>query len=385
VDPDVAIVGAGPAGAVTALLLKRRRPGLRVLLLDAEPEPRHRPCGEFLGPHGVRVLAAAGLEPALRGTGAVPLHGLRLAAPHGSLAGDFAPVLGRQPPSAYGYGVRRERLDRCLQEAAVAAGVELQRGARARAMHREGSAWRMETETASIRTPLLIGADGRHSSVRREAGLDAPPARRRYALACRARGVAPPPGGERRGEMHLSPFGQVGLAPLGEGEVNLNLLLAESARPLLRSGARRLMRAAIAATPTLSERCRGARLGPVLATGSLPQGCSAATADGVALVGDAAGFWDPFTGDGMSLALRGAEALASCLERVEVGAGVPTAALARYAQAHARMAARKRALSAPLEAVLDRRRLAERLIAVLGASHWLGRAAAALSADYALP
>jgi hypothetical protein len=35
--------------------------------------------------------------------------------------------------------------------------------------------------------------------------------------------------------------------------------------------------------------------------------------------------------------------------------------------------------------VLDRRLLAERLIAVLGASRWLGRATAALSADYALP
>src|SRR3954468_2190868 len=62
---DVLIVGAGPAGAMTALQAARHRPGLGILLTDAMPVPRPKPCGEFLSPDGLRILAQVGLEEAV--------------------------------------------------------------------------------------------------------------------------------------------------------------------------------------------------------------------------------------------------------------------------------------------------------------------------------
>lgn len=54
---DVAIVGAGPAGAVFAKELAARCPDLRVLLIDGQNEENKKPCGGLLAPDAQRVLA----------------------------------------------------------------------------------------------------------------------------------------------------------------------------------------------------------------------------------------------------------------------------------------------------------------------------------------
>ena len=57
---DVAVIGGGAAGCVTALAFARR--GARVLLLEAHPGASTRLAGEWLHPAGVRVLESLGLE-----------------------------------------------------------------------------------------------------------------------------------------------------------------------------------------------------------------------------------------------------------------------------------------------------------------------------------
>ncbi len=52
---DVAIVGGGPAGALTGLLLARQ--GWRVRLFDRERFPRPKLCGDTLNPGALAVLA----------------------------------------------------------------------------------------------------------------------------------------------------------------------------------------------------------------------------------------------------------------------------------------------------------------------------------------
>jgi 2-polyprenyl-6-methoxyphenol hydroxylase-like FAD-dependent oxidoreductase len=56
---DVVVVGAGPAGAATAILLAER--GHAVTLLDKAAFPRPKICGEYLSPEGARVLDRLGV------------------------------------------------------------------------------------------------------------------------------------------------------------------------------------------------------------------------------------------------------------------------------------------------------------------------------------
>ena len=66
-----------------------------------------------------------------------------------------------------------------------------------------------------------------------------------------------------------------------------------------------------------SSGCRGATLtGPPRAIGPLALVARRVSVPGAAVVGDAAGFYDPFTGEGVTLALRGAEILAGVADRM---------------------------------------------------------------------
>lgn len=233
--------------------------------------------------------------------------------------------------------------------------------------------------TYRIDTALVIGADGRGSAVRHRTGLDRPSCFRRYALVARACGIAH----RDRVEIHLGALGQVGLCPLGDGEVNLNVLLAPQSAVLLRTIKRDvLLRLALAVTPSLAARCRRVVLSQVMASGSLPQRATAVIDDGVCLVGDAAGFCDPFTGEGMTIAARGAGLLADAICPLNFDR-MPTADdLAPYARAHQSTIGHRRSMGEALQGVLARRRATEGLAALIGRIPMLGRLLVAEAAGF---
>ncbi len=61
---DVAVVGAGVAGSMAALLCARQ--GLKTLLLERQSFPRHKVCGGCLNGRAVQILRKEGLEPGLQ-------------------------------------------------------------------------------------------------------------------------------------------------------------------------------------------------------------------------------------------------------------------------------------------------------------------------------
>jgi 2-polyprenyl-6-methoxyphenol hydroxylase-like FAD-dependent oxidoreductase len=85
---DCLIVGGGPAGASSAVAL--RRAGARVLIVDRARFPRDKPCAEYLSPEAGRVLAAMGVLDTCERAGGAQLAGIIVRAPSGDVIhGDF--------------------------------------------------------------------------------------------------------------------------------------------------------------------------------------------------------------------------------------------------------------------------------------------------------
>jgi len=112
VTTDVIIVGAGPAGAATAILLAEH--GLSVRLLDRARFPRPKICGEYLSPEAPRLLDRLGALKAVDGV-ASALKGMRITAPDGrTLVGTYRPIGEWRPYREYAMAITREALDAIL-------------------------------------------------------------------------------------------------------------------------------------------------------------------------------------------------------------------------------------------------------------------------------
>ena len=311
----VVVVGGGPAGAAVSTFLRGR--GHDVLLLDEARFPRDKVCGEGVSPEAWRLLGAMGAADGVRALRPQPLRGMALTAPDGtSFRG-----LYRGHDHA-GFAVRRVALDACLLAAARRAGVEVREGVRVAGLVMDhGRAAGVVTEEGeAVLAPLVVGADGRRSVVGRRLGLlREHPRLRKFAVRGYWSGMS---GLEDVGEMHVVAGGYCGVAPLGPAEANVTFVLDATEMRAAAGDLEAFYRATLRRWPRIAARLEAARLdGPPRAVGPLALEARRVSVPGAALVGDAAGFFDPFTGEGVTLALRGAEILAGVADRVLRGAG----------------------------------------------------------------
>ncbi len=83
---EVLILGGGVAGCAASIALARK--GRSVTLIEREPTPRHKVCGEFLSGEALEDLHALGIDVA--SLGAVPIDYVRLAARQARREGSVA-------------------------------------------------------------------------------------------------------------------------------------------------------------------------------------------------------------------------------------------------------------------------------------------------------
>jgi geranylgeranyl reductase family protein len=157
---DVAIVGAGPAGARAAWRLARS--GARVAILDGS-HPREKPCGggvtgraldivrDAIAPETLPSVAIADATFEHRGDRVAMRVGKR------SHAGPLLAVMSRRD------------FDGALLAAAIDAGAHVI-PARARKINREPGGWILDAGAERVIADWVLGADGANSFVRRTVG-----------------------------------------------------------------------------------------------------------------------------------------------------------------------------------------------------------------------
>lgn len=286
-EADALVVGAGPAGLATAIALTQR--GLRAIVIERRKPPLDKACGEGIMPPGVRALAAFGVVlPELR---AAPFRGVRFIEGARELSGVFA--------TGGGLGVRRTALSEALLAAALRAGAEVRFECELVSWRQDGAGVHALTSHGDQAAHFLIGADGLGSRVRARAGLALPPARvRRFGMRRHFR-LAP---WSDFVEVHWGDGAEAYVTPVAADEVGVALLWRGDGGSFEEQLAHfPALAARLALADSVSE-SRGA--------GPFWQGARARHAGAVALVGDAAGYTDAVTGEGITLALLCAEALA---------------------------------------------------------------------------
>jgi flavin-dependent dehydrogenase len=289
---DLVIVGGGPAGLATAICAAQR--GLTAVVVERRGLPLDKACGEGLIPAGVAALAAMGVD--VPASARAPYVGIRYVDGNAVAEGRFA--------DGVGWGIRRTALIDSMAARARTLGVDLRYRCRANRWHTTADGILLETEAGPVAGTMLIGADGLHSRVRREAGLafrwPGPlrfGLRRHFALRPWSPFV----------EVHWGNRVEAYITPAGPRRVGVAFLW---------SGGPRTFGDFLAAFPGLGERLAGAEIETApRGAGPFRQGVSRRYAERVALVGDAAGYLDPITGEGLTLAFHCARALVDTVAR----------------------------------------------------------------------
>lgn len=324
-EVDALIVGGGPAGLAAAIVLARA--GVHTMLCEKGSFPVDKACGEGVMPTGWSHLQQLGAAPFLDEHNCTPIAGIRYVSPSGRVAAaPFAEGPGR--------GIRRAALSTALWQAARSLpALRIEQQTPAEPLARVDGGVLVRAGQRRVRARLLLGADGRHSRVRRWADLDGPPAQRQRWGVRRHFHLSP---WHDTVDVHWSDEGvEAYVTPCGDAQVNVALLWDKARCHRVRGGDR-LFPSLLAAFPRLHARLQGASpLSAVRATGPLEQPASRTVGDNVLLLGDAAGYLDAITGEGISLALAAALSLEeTVIPLLRQGRAPLTSALTAYERRH---------------------------------------------------
>jgi flavin-dependent dehydrogenase len=291
---EVFVIGGGVAGCAAAIALSRK--GRSVTLIEREPTPRHKVCGEFLSGEALEDLHALGID--VVALGAVPIPYVRLAA---------ARRAAEAPLPFPAKSLTRKTLDTALIAEAIAAGVRVERGRSVQSLSRTATGmWQATLDDGAVcETPTAFLATGKHDL----RGYARPKDPQRWVAFKMYYRLAPAQAAELEyaSELMLYPGGYGGIQPVEGGIANLCWVVQQ--RYLARVGHRwdNFLAKMQQDCPHLAMRLAGAEplLDKPIAITHIPYGhIRRTTEDGLYCIGDQAAVIPSFTGDGISIALH---------------------------------------------------------------------------------
>ncbi len=321
------IIGAGPAGAGTSIYLTQA--GIPHIIIEKETFPRDKVCGDACSGKTAFVLRKANpqwlQEIFSQPENYTPSHGIIFVAPNGkSLNIPYNPnrVPGEQAP---GFTTPRMVFDNFLFQKLPSPYATIFQQAAVKSIERldDGKVkvvFTKDNETYEVIAPLIVGADGDKSAVRKTF-LNDHTSPKAYAVGLRAyyKDVTEL-NKDNFIELHFLPEmlpGYFWIFPLPNGIVNVGVgILSERIRSK-KINLREQMLNAIKNNPNIKHRFANAELVDKIQGWGLPMGMEQhpISGDNFLLTGDAASLIDPFSGEGIGNALYSGMLCAYAIEK----------------------------------------------------------------------
>jgi flavin-dependent dehydrogenase len=303
---DAVVVGARPAGAATAIALARA--GRRVLALDSARFPSDTLSTHLLFAGSVAELQRSGALERVRALGAPPLPEATMEAHGITVRGGYTPVDGID----HALCVRRPGLDAALVETARAAGAEVRERCKVTELLWDGDraagvAYDDEDgRRREVRAPLVVGADGRRSTVARLAGVAEPHRANANGRACFFAYLEDARPDRRHVAAQWRDGAELGTAfPCDDGLLLVLLMPPVERAPDFRGALEPEWDRSAAAITGLAERLEGStRVSKVRSALDTTSYFRRSSGKGWALPGDAGHFKDPVTAQGIRDALH---------------------------------------------------------------------------------
>jgi len=310
---DVAIVGGGPAGSTCGAFCAAA--GLRTLVIEREKFPREKVCGDCINPACWPVLERLEVASEIRNS------------PHGALdAVEFIAINGKKIHIDLPRGdrseiaIKRSAFDQLLLNRARALGAEVREETTLIALERSPErTWKIDIVRETFIARIVVGADGRNSTVARLRNLLPRPERERVSLQAH---IPLPRDFGNRVVLQFLPEGYSGQAPVNERELNLCLVGTPPTISSLRQWAERNFN--LPADQTW-------RTITPLSRDPVP-----VAHENLFFIGDTARVVEPFTGEGVYYALRSGELAAATIVKIIRGEDRQLA-VREFARAHRAM------------------------------------------------
>jgi flavin-dependent dehydrogenase len=320
-NPDVIVIGGGPAGSTASALIAQQ--GRQVVLFERERFPRFH-IGESLIPETYWVLRRLGMLPKMQKSRFVKKYSVQFVNADGKLSAPFYFWDNKPHECSQTWQVVRSEFDRMMLDNAREHGVSVHEGVRVLDVLLEGEravGVRIRGEDGAereVRAPVVVDASGQVGLLQNRLGLRVwDPILNKGAIWTYWRGAYRDSGRDEGATMVLQTADRKGwfwYIPLHDDLVSVGVVapfddLFKGRGPYAQTYEEEVDRC-----PAVKQRVsQGTRATGYFATKDYSYRATRVAGDGWVMIGDAFGFLDPLYSSGVLLALRSGEMAADAI------------------------------------------------------------------------